>query len=511
MPLKVELWQADIIDKRLEYLRFLYNYIQGKLLRQYKYFIQQDEFTSLKTFKDKSDFFKSHVFTITGILGRDKNLLNISFTEYGIGNFVTKLGQKLTGEKTYKELGINSINLAALSANIWSSWDKFLYHKGKTVHFKRIGEQNTIEFSTIKSHGKQVFIGLTIDLEKMTVSLKLNSAVGKKEKWMTMAFGSVPLTDYENNALALGFDSIRTVTIARKNRNGKRKYYIQLTFRGSHSDKNRELGKGCVGIDIGPSTIAVSSLNGLGIDKLADKADSIEHDKWLLQRKIDRSRRATNPQSYNEDGTIKRGIRLVWHQSNRYKALVAELNELQRHQVAVRKTQHIEMANALLKLGDTFIVENNPIDTWVKKAKETKVSEKTGRYLKKKRYGKSVANHAPSEFVTILKNKVLSLGGKFIEVDPKNAASRFDFTNGDFNQHELKERRITLSNGDIHQRDLLAAFNLQHLRPDSEELKDYDVEAMKKDYPVFCRLEREEMERYKEGKKQNDKSTIDAF
>ena len=154
----------------------------------------------------------------------------------------------------------------------------------------------------------------------------------------------------------------------------------------------------------------------------------------------------------------------------------------------------------MLPLGDTFIVENNPISSWTRKSKETKINKK-GKIQSKKRFGKSVANHAPSMFTTILKNKVESLGGEFRKVEVKNAASRFDFTNGEFTEHGLGERVITLSNGDMHQRDLLAAFNLQHLNADGDTTKDYDVATMQEDYPTFCRLEREEMDLYLQGKR----------
>ena len=40
LPLKVEKWQADILDKRYELLRQTYNMVQRKLLRQYIYFSQ---------------------------------------------------------------------------------------------------------------------------------------------------------------------------------------------------------------------------------------------------------------------------------------------------------------------------------------------------------------------------------------------------------------------------------------------------------------------------------------
>ena len=167
------------------------------------------------------------------------------------------------------------------------------------------------------------------------------------------------------------------------------------------------------------------------------------------------------------------------------------------------------MANAMLSQGDTFIVENNPIDAWVRRAKETKKT-KTGKNRSKKRYGKSVANHAPAMFVTILENKVKSLGGQFHKVDPGYAATQFDFTNGVFTKHEVSERSITLSNGRTHQRDMLSAFNLQHARLEVEKAKSrdkekkvesYDIAQMQADYPIFCRLETAEQERFEETRR----------
>jgi hypothetical protein len=144
---------------------------------------------------------------------------------------------------------------------------------------------------------------------------------------------------------------------------------------------------------------------------------------------MDRSRRANNPDNYNPDGTIKRGKPLKWKKDSevkRYASLKQKRRELYRRQAEIRKLQHLEMANAMLSQGDTFIVENNPIDAWVRRAKET-TKTKTGRNRCKKRYGKSVANHAPAMFVSILKNKVLSLGGAFHEVDVRYAATQFDW------------------------------------------------------------------------------------
>ena len=517
LPLRVEKYQADILNKRYELLRQLYNYVQGKLLRQYRYFEQMKDYQICKTFKDKREFIKAHSFHINGVLGRNKELLDISFDEYGIMGLVTKLGQKLIGSgKTYTDMGISSTILANLSDNIWSSWNKKLYdYHADRITFKKYGSLNTFGSGKIvqkkDNEVKEYFPGMVLHLERMEIEIKTNGGLGKKATFITLPILHNPKhADYEMMALAGGSSSIKVLTIVRRLVRGQYKYYLQMSIEGEKPQKGRMLGKGNVGIDLGPTTVAVSGEHIVSIDKLASKCDNIQEEITRLSRKIDRSRRANNPQNFNEDGTIKRGIKLVWYDSKRYKELRRELAELRRKQAAIRKLQHIDRANALLKEGDTFIVENNQISGWTTRAKETKVSEKTGKIQKKKRFGKSVANHAPSMFVSILENKVKSLGGEVVKVDTKNAASQYDFTNDSFTKHELKERNVTLSNGDTHQRDMLAAFNLQHLKYDAKEKKQYDKEAMKAHYEHFCELEQEEIQRYKNKEKKDDRSTIGA-
>ena len=512
--MQVEKYQADILNKRYEQLRQLYNYVQGKLLRQYRYFEQMKEYQACKTSKEKKVFFRTHPFHIDGILGSSKELLDITFDDYGINGFVTKLGLKhINKETSYTDIGINSAILAKLSDNVWSAWNKVLYdYKAKRVSFKKYGELNSFGCGK-KTNGsrKKRFSGMELYLERMVVAIKLNSRTGKNAKFITLPILHNPEhAEYEMWALKGGYDSVKVLTVVRRLVRGQYKYYLQMSIEGEKPQKGRTLGKGNVGIDLGPTTVAVSGENVVSIDKLASKCDNIQEEITRLSRKIDRSRRANNPQNFNEDGTIKRGIKLVWNDSKRYKELRRELAELRRKQAAIRKQQHIECANTLLKEGDTFIVENNQISGWTTRVKETKVNEKTGKIQKKKRFGKSVANHAPSMFVSILENKVKSLGGEVVKVDTKNAASQYDFTDGSFTKHELKERNVTLSNGDTHQRDMLAAFNLQHLKYYETEKKQYDTEAMAADYERFCQLEQEEILRYKNKVKKDDRGTIGA-
>ena len=516
LPLLVEKYQADILNKRYEQLRQLYNYIQGKLHRQYRYFEQTKEFQACKTFKEKKDFFRSHPFHINDILGSNKGLLDITFDEYGINGFVEKLVQKSVGPgKNYADLGFTTNILDHLSASIWRAWDRMLYdYQAKHISFKKYGELDSFSSRRKVVRGKVYFSGMELHLDTMELSIKMNGKVGKEAKFITLKILHNPKhAEYEMWALKGGVDSVKVVKVVRRLVRSQYKYYVQLTIEGEKPQKGRTLGKGNVGIDLGPTTVAVSGMNIVSIDKLASKCDNIQPKITRLSRKLDRSRRANNPDNYNEDGTIKRGVKLVWKKEKdlkRYSKLKRELAELRRKQAAIRKQQHIDRANELLKEGDTFIVENNQISGWTTRAKETKVNEKTGKIQKKKRFGKSVANHAPSMFVSILENKVKSLGGEVVKVDTKNAASQYDFTNNSFTKHELKERNVTLSNGDTHQRDMLAAFNLQHLKLDEAKTKQYDTEAMNADYDRFCQLEQEEIMRYKNKEKKDDRGTIGA-
>ena len=513
LPLLVEKYQADILNKRYEQLRQLYNYVQGKLLKQYRYFEQMKEYQACKTTKEKRDFFKNHPFQINEKQKSSEIPFNVSFDEYSLKGYIEKLVQKPVGSNmTYADLGFTTNILDYLGASVWAAWEKMLYDfKAKRISFKKYGELDSFSSRRKVVGGKVYFSGMELHFDTMELAIKMNGKQGKNAEFITLKMLHNPKhADYEMWALKGGVDSVKVVKVVRRLVRSQYKYYVQLTVEGEKPQKGRTLGKGNVGIDLGPTTVAVSGEHIVSIDKLASKCDNIQEEITRLSRKIDRSRRANNPQNFNEDGTIKRGIKLVWNDSKRYKELRRELAELRRKQAAIRKQQHIDRANALLKEGDTFIVENNQISGWTTRAKETKVSEKTGKIQKKKRFGKSVANHAPSMFVSILENKVKSLGGEVVKVDTKNAASQYDFTDNSFTKHELKERNVTLSNGDTHQRDMLAAFNLQHLKYNEAETKQYDTEAMAADYERFCQLEQEEIQRYKNKEKKDDRGTIGA-
>ena len=78
--------------------------------------------------------------------------------------------------------------------------------------------------------------------------------------------------------------------------------------------------------------------------ELAPFAEEPADEVTRSQRAMDRSRRATNPQNYNPDGTNKKG-RKQWHKSRPYLRLEKSLAESKRKQAAERKREHGELAN----------------------------------------------------------------------------------------------------------------------------------------------------------------------
>lgn len=216
---------------------------------------------------------------------------------------------------------------------------------------------------------------------------------------------------------------------------------------------------------------------------MADQVQNIEQEKRHLQRKLDRSRRSTNPNNYNEDGTIKRGVKLTNNKSKRYLRFQKELSHLQHKQAETRKRQHIALANHLLSLGDCFYVEDMAWLSLTHRAKKTEVSEKTGKYKKKKRFGKSIANKAPAMLITILHQKCVSLGiPGVVKVPTSVKASQYNHQSKAYTAKPLSQRWNAMPDGRRIQRDLYSAFLLQHYCPSTGN---FDQEALEQNYPQF--------------------------
>lgn len=304
------------------------------------------------------------------------------------------------------------------------------------------------------------------------------------------------MNPYEMEALDMPITYCR---IIRQYVRSKRKYYLQVVFKGSPPAKRRKsdgsfihiLGHGDVGIDIGTSTVAYASQTEAKILELADKAQEHEREIFLLQRKLDRSRRTTNPDNFNPDGTCKKG-RKHWKRSNRYMEILFKLKEAYRKAKVVRKFQHELLSNHLLQLGDKFYVEMMNFEALKKRAKETKQDEKTGRCKRKKRFGKSVGNRAPAMFLSILDRKLHYFDKELIKINTSEArASQFNHTNETYKKKKLSQRWNNI-NGMKIQRDMYSAFLIMNI---NEDLSSFNLKKCNARFASFLTMHDAEVQR----------------
>jgi len=239
------------------------------------------------------------------------------------------------------------------------------------------------------------------------------------------------------------------------------------------------IGEGNVGIDIGTRTLAISSKKEVKLLELCPEIENIEHEKLILSRKLDRKRRSNNPNNFNENGTIKYGVKLTWIKSKKYIRTQNELREIQRKQACIRKQSHEKLANSIISLGNRILVETMNYKGLQLRAKET-TKNKNGKCNKKKRFGKSLSNKAPSMFLTILDNKLKWNNIELAKINTyKVKASQYNHIEDKFIKKELAERWNDFGEFKI-QRDCYSSFLIMNVKDNLEEvdknlcLKEFD-------------------------------------
>lgn len=289
-PLKTEKYQEDILNKRFEIGRHIYNSLVNVTQKRYKEMIKTKKYRTLLS-------------SLTGNKKSDKEIWkqrNDIRKQYGMSEY--SFHEDVKQMQKYFKSNIDSFTAQKIATELWKSYDKLFYGNGKKVYYKKYGEFNSLE-------GKSNTTGIRF-----------------KDDMITWNGLKIPVViDYEYQAMQ---SKICYNRIVRKYVRNKYKYYVQIVWKGNPPVKidtdtgemKHYIGKGDIGIDIGTRTIAISSKSDVKILELADRVENIENQKEKLLRKMDRSRRVTNPNNYNEDGTIKKqgNKKVAWIQSNHY-------------------------------------------------------------------------------------------------------------------------------------------------------------------------------------------------
>jgi putative transposase len=182
--------------------------------------------------------------------------------------------------------------------------------------------------------------------------------------------------------------------VIRRTIRGRDRWYVQLVQEGTPPKKaRRAIGHEVVGLDIGPSTVAIVGETAAALVPFCPTVQQPWRKARRIQRAMDRSRRATNPDNYNEDGSVKKGAH-VWIKSSRYRRLRNEHREIERRLASERKRSHGELANRVIAMGAVVKIEKIPYRSF------------------QKHFGRSVKVRAPGMFVSMLGRKAASAGGR---------------------------------------------------------------------------------------------------
>lgn len=429
----------------------------------------------------KNAEYKARRKTYSGTKEEQKVLLEIR-ARYGLAGSYSLEPYIKEGRKKFAK-HLDSDTCAKISQTVWSAIADFLFKNGEQIHFKRARDFRSMESKT----------------NKQGVRFKENCV-----HWCGLC---IPVRVRKKDAYAkqcLLNNRIKYCRIHRKWHKHKWRYYIELVMEGIPPLKERKLGCGRVGIDIGTSTIAAVSEADVLFKELNDGIDSIDREIKCLNRKADRQRRANNPDNYNDNGTIKKDSRNFhkrWKVSRHQKLTYDKIKE--RYQKRSNKLSQFQnqLANKIIAMGDEIVIETMNFQALQKKAKKTEKSKKTGRYKKKKRFGKSISIHAPSQLVGKIKRRLAYFGGNLLEIKTtKMKASQYNHITGEYMSSDLNKRWKELVPNICVQRDLYSAFLLFNVKNEETIDNELCMQTFDNFYDSHNRLIRELKQQKKEGK-----------
>ena len=226
---------------------------------------------------------------------RRKNfkLLNekFGFTNYSVQSFGTATKNK--SKFINQHLGTHVCQ--KVSERAFKAVQKYAFRKAKKVRFKRKGE-----FVSLEGKNNNTFLTYSNGYVCIGSKLTLKCLINPKDKWIQEALNH----------------RIKYCRIIKKEVKGKNRFYVQLILEG-YSPVKHKMGTEKVGLDVGPSTIAVVGDTKASLQEFCKEITYLDKKKRVLQRKLNRQRRKNNPHNYNDNGTVKKG-RKTWNHSNRY-------------------------------------------------------------------------------------------------------------------------------------------------------------------------------------------------
>lgn len=404
----------------------IYNVLVRHCRKQLRKLIQDPEYRKILDVRKESSLSKA-----------DKSRINMKLAvirrDYGLSEY--QLHAYVSVQQHRFRKYIDSMTAQKIASSVWRSAEKYLFDNGKCIHFKRYDDLDSLE-------GKSNASGMRFR--------------GGRLYWLGQVIQPQIRTDYDRKALK---SRVKYCRIRRKPVGTKYHYYLQLILEGKPPVKH-PVGHGTAGLDIGTSTAAVVTGDSCRLTVLGSDTKDRSSQIRRIQRAMDRSRRATNPDNYLPDGAVRRGAR-KWIRTKHYEKLQFRKRPLERRHADAINASHHRLANEIASKADTMYVEKMSFRGLTRKSKSA-TKKADGRFRSRKRFGKSISNHAPAAFLNILGNRLASGGGELVKVDTVSfRTSQYNHVTDDYVRKKLSCRGNFID-GHYIQRDLYSAFLLKN-------------------------------------------------
>lgn len=275
-----------------DYSRKMYNAVLGEMMNVVKTAKRSTEWRAARKIKDKEE--RSLAFA--------EIKLKYGLFEYHFSEYVSRMRE---GNQEFKD-NVGSHVAQKIVKRAWKAASGYLYAKAKRVRFKSKHDDFSFE-----GQNNETFLRAFVDRDEQTVNVTLRCAE------FTLALDKT--NPYHIHAI---HSKIKYVRALRKKINGDVRYFFDLILEGlpyqddekTKRHRNKMIAKfgedavtgiEIVGIDNSPSTPAVSTKKVSFKQEISKGLHKNIKEKRRTQRAMDRSRRAMNPEKFDEKGRIR--------------------------------------------------------------------------------------------------------------------------------------------------------------------------------------------------------------
>ncbi len=435
LPLRSDAGQAKCLSAHFEAARALYNALLGEALARLHRMWADPAWQAARAIPKTQKRERAAAFS--------QLRRAYGFSEYALHDYAKRANCAWIADH------IDAMLAQTLATRAYQAVNRICLGKAKKVRFKSKGRSlNSVENKWEKS-------GLRFVLQPPEEG---------NQGWLVWGKDCLlALIDWEDPVVKYGLDHhIKYARLVRRKASSPKaqgadcqgyRYYVQLALVGTPYQKKKNTpGQDVIGLDLGPSTLAIVPREGEA--RLVPLCAELRPDarkKRRLERKLDRQRRANNPQNYDEKGRVKKHgkRRLAWKNSKGYLATRRRLAHQGRKLAAHRKSLHGRLVNEMIRTGNDIRIEKVSYKGW------------------QKQYGKSVGMRAPGMLIEHLRRTVAKTGGILHEF-PTRTTKLSQYCHG-CKTHAKKSLAQRFHNcacgiGPV-QRDLYSAFLAAYLDP----------------------------------------------